>query len=131
METSATVQSGLDQKGAKMTEYYTPEEIRQQAGELAQGARGDELRALERQWRELLQEVHGNLNLPPESAEARELAARWDRIHDEARPLFQGREKLWQSLGRAHLDGRYDHMAEAGHAEDYAFIRRVKEVAAQ
>jgi len=131
MEASATVQSGLEQKGAKMNEYYSPEEIRHQAAEVAQGASGEEFRALEDQWRELLRDVHANLDVPPESSKARELAARWDRIHDEARPLFQGREKLWQSLGRAHLDGQYDHIEVAAHAEDYAFIRRVKEAAAQ
>ena len=131
MEAAATVHGGLEQKGATMNDYYTPEEIRQHAGELAEGGRGDELRALERQWRELLRDVHANLDLPPESAKAQELAARWDQIHDLARPLFQGKEKLWQSLGRAHLDGRYDHLEDAGHAEDYAFIGRVKEAAAQ
>jgi hypothetical protein len=47
-----------------------------------------------------------------------------------SRPLFEGNEKLWQSLGRAHLDGRYDHIEGAGHAQDYAFIRQVKEAAA-
>ncbi|MBV9279980.1 MAG: MerR family transcriptional regulator [Chloroflexi bacterium] len=130
MDASATVQHGLEQKGAKMNDYYTPEEIRHQAGELAQGARGEELRALEQQWRELLRDVHANLDLPPESAEARELAERWDRIHEEARPLFRNDEKLWQSIGRAHLDGRYDYIEEAGHAEDYAFMRRVKEAPA-
>jgi DNA-binding transcriptional MerR regulator len=130
-EASATVQRGLEQKGAKMNDYYTPEEIRHQAAELAHGAPGEALRALEDQWRALLRDVHANLDLPPESAQARELAARWDRIHERARPLFQGQEKLWQSLGRAHLDGWYDHIEEAGHAEDYAFIRRVKEAAAQ
>src|SRR5262249_48158686 len=61
--------------------------------------------------------------LPPDSPEARELAARWDDIHVRARSLFQGNEKLWHSVGRAHLDGQYDHIDEAGHAEDYAFIR--------
>lgn len=131
MEASATVQRGLEQKGAKMDDYYTPEEIRHQARELARGTSGEELQALERQWRELLRDVHANLDLPPESPKARELAARWDRIHEEARPLFQGKEKLWQSLGRSHLDGQYDHIEEAGHAEDYAFITRVKEAAAQ
>ncbi len=110
-----------------MNDYYTAEEIRQQAGELAQGTSGAELRVLEHQWRELLRDVHANLDLPPESPRARELATRWDRIHERARPLFQGKEKLWQSVGRAHLDGQYDHIAEAGHAEDYAFIRRVQE----
>src|SRR5262249_10775936 len=101
------------------------------ASEMAQGAQGEELRALERQWRELLRDVHASLDLPPESPGARELAARWDRIHERARPLFQGHEKLWHSVGRAHLDGQYDHIREAGHAEDYAFIRRVKDAAAQ
>ena len=129
-EASATVQRSLEQKGETMNDYYTPEEIRHRAGELAKEASGQRLQVLEQRWRELLRDVHANLDLPPESAMARELAARWDRIHEEARPLFQGQEKLWQSLGRAHLDGRYDHIAEAGHAEDYAFIRRVKEAAA-
>ena len=114
-----------------MGDYYSPEQIRQQAGELARGAQAEELRALEREWRELLRDVHSNLHLPPGSAKARELAARWDGIHERARPLFQNHDKLWQSLGRAHLDGRYDHIEEAGHAEDYAFIRRVKQAAAQ
>jgi hypothetical protein len=72
-----------------------------------------------------------NLDLPSESAKAHELAARWDRIHELARPLFQSNEKLWHSVGRAHLDGWYDHIADAGHAEDYAFIQRVKEATAQ
>lgn len=112
-----------------MNDYYTPEEIKQRTGDLAQGARGEELRALEQQWRELLRDVHANLDLPPESAGAQELAARWNRIHERARPLFGGEEKLWQSLGRAHLDGRYDHIEEAGHVKDYTLIRRVQEAA--
>jgi len=130
-EASVAVQRGLEQKGTKMSDYYTPEQIRQQAGDLARGARGEELRGLERQWRELLSDVHLNLDLPPESAKAQELAARWAGIHERARPLLQSDEKLWKSLGRAHLDGQYDHIAEAGHAEDYAFIRRVHEAAAR
>jgi DNA-binding transcriptional MerR regulator len=128
-DASASVQSGLEQKGMSMTDYYTPEEIRRQAGEMIQGEHGDQLRALERRWRELLHDVHASLDLPPESAEAQALAARWDRIHEEARPFFADREKLWRSLGRAHLDGRYDQRPEAGHAEDYAFISRVREAA--
>jgi MerR family transcriptional regulator, thiopeptide resistance regulator len=130
-EASATVQTGLEQKGAKMNDYYTPEEIRQQFAELAQEVPGEELRAAERQWRELLADVHANLDLPSSSPKAQELAARWDKVHEVARPFFRGREKLWQSLGRAHLDGRYDHIDGAGHAEDYAFIQRVKEAAAK
>jgi DNA-binding transcriptional MerR regulator len=128
-DASALVHSGLEQKGAKMNDYYTTDEISRRAEELARGPSGDRLRALEREWRVLLQDVHAHLDLPPESAAARELAARWDRIRDEARPLFQNRDKLWQSIGRAHLDGRYDHIDVAGHAEDYAFIQRVKEAA--
>jgi DNA-binding transcriptional MerR regulator len=126
-QTSATVQGSLYQKGVTLNDYYTPEEIKKHAGELAQGEHNQELQALERRWRELLRDIHANLDLPPASPQAQELTARWDRIHDEARPLFQGREKLWESLGRAHLDGRYDHIEDAGHSEDYAFIRRVKE----
>jgi hypothetical protein len=44
--------------------------------------------------------------------------------------LFQGDEKLWQSLGRAHLDGRYDDIEQAAHAADFAFIRRVHDATA-
>jgi DNA-binding transcriptional MerR regulator len=128
---SAAVQRGLAQKGAKTNEYYTPEQIRLQIGALSQGAEGEELWALQRQWRELLGEVHASRDLPLDGLQARALAARWDDIHERSRRLFKGRDKLWQSLGRAHLDGQYDHIAEAAHAEDYAFIRRVKEAAAQ
>ncbi|MDQ2744819.1 MAG: MerR family transcriptional regulator [Chloroflexota bacterium] len=139
-DASTAVQAGLEQKGATMNDYYTPEEIRRQFTELAREAPPEELQADARQWREelqaaeqqwrgLLADVHANLDLPPASPKAQELAARWDQVHESARPFFQGREKLWQSLGRAHLDGRYDHLEGAGHAEDYAFIQRVKEAA--
>jgi DNA-binding transcriptional MerR regulator len=131
LEASTTVQSGLKQKGEQMSDYYTPEEIKAQFAELAAERSPEELQAAERKWRELLAEVHTNLDLPPESPKAQELAARWDQVHELARPFFQGREKLWHSLGRAHLDGRYDHVEGAGHAEDYAFIRRVKAAAAK
>lgn len=115
-------------RGSRHTEpyYYTPEEIRQHAGELAGGAQGAALRALEPPMARTARGRAFDLDRPPDSPEARELAARWDDIHERARPLFQGDEKLWQSLGRAHLDGQYDHIEEAGHAQDYAFIRRVK-----
>jgi DNA-binding transcriptional MerR regulator len=129
-EASANVQTGLNQKGDQMNDYYTPEEIKQQFAELAAGVPRAELQAAERQWRDLLADVHANLDLPPESPQAQELAARWEQVHAIARPFFRDREKLWHSLGRAHLDGRYDHVAGAGHAEDYAFIRRVKAVTA-
>jgi hypothetical protein len=60
--------------------------------------------------------VHTNIELAPGSSKARALAARWDDIRERARPLFQGQEKLWHSLGRAHLDGQYDQIPEAAHA---------------
>lgn len=126
---SAAVQLGFEQKGSNMNDYYTPEQIRQKADELTRGANGEQLQALERHWRELVRDVHANLDLPPESPKARELAARWDDIHERARPLFASAENLWESLGRAHLDGLYDHIDEAGHADDYAFIRQVKAAA--
>jgi len=127
---SSTVQSGLEQKGDRMSAYYTPEEIKQQYAELEAEGHGVELRAAERRWRELLADVHAHRDLPPESPRARELAARWEALHEDVRPFFRGRDKLWDSLGRAHRDGRYDHLKGAGHAEDYAFIRRVQEAAA-
>jgi DNA-binding transcriptional MerR regulator len=126
-EASATVQTGIKQKGGRMNDYYTPEEIAREVAGLAADGPGGRLRAAERQWRQLLAEVHANLDLPPEGPQAQALAARWDQLHELARPLFAGREKLWRSLGRAHLDGRYDHLARAAHAEDYAFIQRVRE----
>ncbi|HEX6507972.1 MAG TPA: hypothetical protein VF221_10095, partial [Chloroflexota bacterium] len=130
-EASVTIQKGLDQKGDKVNDYYTPEEIRHQVEELEQEVPDEELRATERQWREVVADVHANRDLLPESSRAQELAARWDAVREVARPFFQGREKLWQSLGRAHLDGQYDHMEAAAHAEDYAFIQRVKDAAAK
>jgi hypothetical protein len=51
----------------------------------------------------------------------------WSR----AAAVFEADANLWSSLGQAHLDGEYDHIEEAGHAEDYAFIRRVKATVAQ
>jgi DNA-binding transcriptional MerR regulator len=128
---SNAVQSGLKQKGEAMTDYYSPEEIRQHAAELATELPPNTLQDAEREWRALLAEVHANLHLPPESPKARELATRWEELHERIRPYFQNREKLWNSLGRAHRDGVYDHLPNAGHAEDYAFIRRVQEATAR
>jgi TipAS antibiotic-recognition domain len=122
-EASAAV---LREKGSRISVYYTPEQIRHHAAALARGPHGEELRTLQREWRELLRDVHATLSLPPESPEAQALAARWDAIHERARPVFADNEKLWQSLSRAHLDGQYDDIEDGGHAEDYAFIRRVK-----
>ncbi len=38
----------------------------------------EELQAAEQQWRDLLADVHANLDQPPASRKAQELAARWD-----------------------------------------------------
>jgi MerR family transcriptional regulator, thiopeptide resistance regulator len=130
-EASAAVGRALHQKGAAMDDYYTPEQIRQHASGLARGPRGQELRELEGEWRALIRDMHAQTELSPETPKARELATRWESIRERARSLFQGDEKLWQSLGRAHLDGQYDNIEEAAHAADYAFIRRVDEAAVE
>lgn len=127
----ADASAAVQEKGPTMDEYYTPEQIRQHTDELARGGRGEELHALEREWRLLLRDMHANPDLPRESRIAAEFVDRWDDIHERARPLFQGDTKLWHLLGRAHLDGQYDSIEDASHSEDYAFIRRVKEATAK
>jgi DNA-binding transcriptional MerR regulator len=129
-DASPAAPSSLPTKGDPMSDYYPTAEIPQQVGELAATLPPGELDRTRRRWQELLAEVHANLDLPPESAAARELAARWETLHEEIRQLFQGNENLWHSLGRAHLDGRYDNIPDAGHAEDYAFVRRIQKAAA-
>ena len=127
---SAAVQSGLDQLDQKedtMTQYYTPEEIKEEFKQVEREASTEELRAVEREWRALLVDVHASLGLPPASPQAQQLQQQRDTNKERTRPFFEGREKLWQSIGRAHLDGRYDDVVEAAHAEDYAFMERVRQ----
>lgn len=122
IDASISVQEGL--KGENMNEYYTPEEMRREFEQLSQEMGPGEVRAIERQWAELLAEVQANRHLDPASAEARALADRWQAL---VTATFQGREKLAASVAQGYRQGRYDEVEGAPRPEDFAFIAAVEE----
>ncbi|HEX6509259.1 MAG TPA: MerR family transcriptional regulator [Chloroflexota bacterium] len=121
---SATVQEGLNAKGERMNDYYSPEEIAEQFKELGKEIEPEERHAIERQWAELLTEVRAARDLEPTDPRAQELASRWDNL---AASTFRGNNKLASSVAEGYRQGRYADVEGTPTPEDFAFVQRVRE----
>ncbi len=123
---SATVQAGLAQRGEKMNEYYTPEQMRQ-FEELRRQVPEEERRAVEQGWTELLADVRANRHLDPASPRAQALADRWNQLQEATQRGFQSRPELWEVIGENYRQGRFVGDERVPQPEDFAFIQRVNE----
>jgi MerR family transcriptional regulator, thiopeptide resistance regulator len=122
---SAAVGEGLGNRGDEMQQYFTPEQMRQ-FEELGSKIPPEEIRAIEEGWTTLLAEVRANRDLDPASPKARELADRWDRLHEKTASYYRDYPELWQAIGENYQKGSFEGFDQAPQAEDFAFIERVK-----
>ncbi len=108
-----------------METYYTPEQMRQWE-ELRQEVPAEEVRAIEDGWTALLADVRANRHLDPADPRAQALVDRWDALLETTHRGFRGREELWQAVGEAYRQGRFEGFDRAPQAEDFAFIARAR-----
>lgn len=124
--TTATVQDSIHHRGERTMEtYYTPEQMRQWE-ELRQEVPAEEVRAIEDGWTALLADVRANRHLDPADPRAQALVDRWDALLETTHRGFRGREELWQAVGEAYRQGRFEGFDRAPQAEDFAFIARAR-----
>src|SRR5207302_456210 len=106
--------------------YYTPEQMKQ-FEELRQQVPPDEIRAVEEGWTALLADVRANRDLDPASPEAQELADRWDKLTEAVVQGFRGNQDLLGAIGENYRRDAFRDVEGAPHAEDFAFIERIKQ----
>ena len=92
-----------------MEKYYTPERMAQ-FEELRAETPPEEIEAVE-----------------PASAEAKALAARWDALQERTMAHFARKPGLMEAIGRNYAAGSFESIDGAPQAEDFAFIKRVRE----
>ena len=109
-----------------MEKYYTPEQMAQ-FEELRAETPPEEIEAVEREWASLLAEVRASLGLDPVSAKAKALAARWDALQERTMAHFARKPGLMEAIGRNYAAGSFENIDGAPQAEDFAFIKRVRE----
>jgi DNA-binding transcriptional MerR regulator len=126
VQTSATVQQGLEQKGASDVQNYITPELMKQFEELGQKVTPEERQALENAWLTLLAEVRASRDLDPASPEAQALVVRWDQLYERTAGYYREYPELWQAIGKNYQAGVYANQEGAPQAEDFAFIQRVK-----
>jgi MerR family transcriptional regulator, thiopeptide resistance regulator len=123
---AASLHESLNRRGAKMHEYYTPEQM-QQLVELRAQVPAEEIQAIEQGWTALLADVRANRGLDPSSPEAQELADRWDRLTRATIDGYRGNQELLGAIAENYRQGRFTEVESAPQPEDFAFIERVKE----
>jgi len=124
---SATVQDSLDQKGDRMNEYYSPEEMQARFDEVGKQVSPEEIHDVEERWTALLQELRANRDLDPASKHAQELGERWNALYEDTVRHYRDDQKLMSSIAEGYRQGRYSHIEGAPTSEDFAFIARVNE----
>lgn len=120
---SARLQGSLAQKGEKIKEFYTQEQL-EQFEELAKQVSLEEIQQIQEQWAALVAEVQANRHIDPASPKAQEFADRWDKL---TQATFRGNRKLMTTVGENYAQGRFNDMPGVPQPEDFAFIARVNE----
>lgn len=126
---SATVAAGLEEKGAQMDEYYTPEQLKQRFVEVGAKMSAQYIQSIERQWSALLLEVRASGGLDPASPHAQDLLRRWDELTAATVKSYQDDPKMIATLRRNYNEGAYADNPDAPTPEDFAFIARAREAA--
>ncbi|MDI6698838.1 MAG: TipAS antibiotic-recognition domain-containing protein [Candidatus Saccharicenans sp.] len=103
--------------------FYSPQELTEFA-ETGAKFTPAEMQAYQKKWVALIDEIKSNLNLPPDSPEARRLTARWQELLEEG---FAGHEKLLARIGQAYNEGAIPGEYSMMDHEALAFINKVQE----
>lgn len=123
---SAAVQQSLEQRGAHMSDYYNPEEMKKIFTEIGQKVTPEEVKQIEQQWVVLLGEVRANRDLDPASPQAQALADRWDAMTQATFASYPDDPKLRATIANNYQTGAYASNPDAPTMEDFAFIERIK-----
>ena len=124
---SVAVQAGLQHRGERMSEYYTPDEMQRRFAALGQQVPAEEIRRIEEDWAALLGDVRANRGLDPASPAARELADRWNALTESTMQWYRGDPKLVATMRRNYEQDAYRDVPQAPTREDFAFIARVNQ----
>lgn len=122
---SAAARDGLAQKEETMSDYYSREELAERMRETAKDVQAAEIQAVEQGWAALLAEVRANRDLDPRSAQARDLADRWNALVARTMQGFQGDPKIGATIAENYRQNAYADVERAPKSEDFAFIQRV------
>ncbi|HKV83543.1 MAG TPA: MerR family transcriptional regulator [Ktedonobacterales bacterium] len=128
-QASAAVAVGPDEKGMTMSDYYTPDQLKQRFAEVGAQTSPEEIRAVESGWSALLKEVRANSGLDPASPQARELLRRWDELTATTIKGYRDDPKMIATLQRNYNEGVYADNPDAPTQADLAFIASARAAA--
>ncbi|MGH2484943.1 MAG: MerR family transcriptional regulator [Ktedonobacterales bacterium] len=126
---STAVAVGMEEKGMTMSDYYTPEQLRQRFAEIGAQTPAEEIRAVESGWSALLKEVRASGGLDPASPQAQELLLRWDELTATTIRGYQGDAKMIATLQRNYNEGVYADNPDTPTQADLAFIANARAAA--
>lgn len=126
---SATVAAGLEEKGNQMSDYYTPDQLKQRFEEVGSQMSSDEIESIERQWPPLLQEVRASAGLDPASLQAQDLVRRWDELTAATIKGYRDDQKMLATLRRNYAQGVYADNPNTPTEADLAFIASARAAA--
>ncbi|NPV84244.1 MAG: TipAS antibiotic-recognition domain-containing protein [Candidatus Aminicenantes bacterium] len=113
------------EKAGWAEKFFSPEELGQFA-EIGRRFSPEEMQAYQKKWTDLLSETRENLDLSPDSPEARDLLRRWQELLAEG---FAGHEGLLARIGQAYRQGAIPQEYSVIGPEVWAFIKKVQEAA--
>lgn len=122
---SVVVQEGLGQKGEQMSDYYSPEELKQQFARLGEQISAEEVRQIEEDWTALIGDVRANRDLDPASPQAQALGERWNAMMERTMKWYRGDPKLMATIRRKYEQDEYTDVPQGPTKDDFAFIARI------
>jgi MerR family transcriptional regulator, thiopeptide resistance regulator len=124
---SAAVQSSMEHRGDMMSDYYSPEQMKDVFATLGKQVPAEVVKQTEEQWAVLVREVRANRDLDPTDPKARALADRWNALTKDMFQWYPNDPKLFNSIRRNYEQNAYASNPDAPTMEDFAFIERVNQ----
>jgi DNA-binding transcriptional MerR regulator len=103
---------------------YTPEQ-QQQFQQVRSQVSEEEIRAIEEAWTALLAEIRANLQLDPASAEAQQLADRWNELSERTMRGYAQFPQLKEAIQQNYKQGKFEGFAGAPQSAEFAFMEQV------
>jgi DNA-binding transcriptional MerR regulator len=114
------IQMSEEKKRSWAEEFYTPEEMKE-FEELGQRLTPGQMKAYQKKWADLLEEVKKNLDKDPAGPVGQDLARRWQALFEEA---YGGHPKLARRIGEAYRQGAVPEEYRMISPEVWEFINR-------
>jgi DNA-binding transcriptional MerR regulator len=119
------IQMSEEKKKDWAERFYSPEEMKEFQA-IGQRTTPDEMKAYQKKWADLVEEVRQNLSADPAGPVGQDLARRWKALFDEA---YGSHPKLKERIGKAYSSGAVPAEYRIISPEIWEFIARASSAA--